>query len=143
MVSGRSLSWLLLACGHGPLSATGIASRQDLSVAYLEQLLHRLKKESLLTSIRGPKGGYVLAKSADPVTLADIVEVLDGTNGSSNGHRREHDTRRQAQRIAHMVWRCIHERVAESLNTVTLQDLCEEVKLSPAEPLNHRYVFHI
>ena len=158
----RALVELALASGHGPVSATLIAKRQDLSVAYLEQLRHRLKKEKLVSSIRGPRGGYVLAKDAQRITMADVVRVLDGTqdtwgNGKGrNSHRRtvpngktsrlrleSRDTTRHAQRVAQAVWRCVHERLTQSLDAVTLHDLCEEVRSEAGDPLDHRYVFHI
>ena len=161
----RALVELALTSGHGPLSATLIAKRQDLSVAYLEQLLHRLKRQGLVSSIRGPRGGYVLARDPHQITMADVVRVLDGANGGWDGaadHAGRHvvkngrpragsgrvnptvlGARRQAQRIAETVWRCVHERLAESLGAVTLQDLCEAVRAEVGEPLDHRYVFHI
>lgn len=165
----RALVELALTSGRGPVSASFIAKRQDLSVAYLEQLLHRLKKRGLITSIRGPKGGYVLARSSDQITMAQVVSVLDGRldgngkdrhtarrtfpDGKTRGPRKTErvggsgsegkETHRHAQRIAQAVWRCVHERLTESLGAVTLKDLCDEVKTAAGEPLDHRYVFHI
>lgn len=150
----RALVELALASGHGPLSASAIAKRQDLSVAYLEQLLHRLKRQGLVTSIRGPRGGYVLAKDAQRITMADVVRVLDGNGLTANGtHRVAAGKRtarpalpnghRHAQRIAQAVWRCVHERLTEALGSVTLRDLCETVRTEAGEPIDHRYVFHI
>ena len=166
----RALVELALASGRTPVSAALIARRQDLSVAYLEQLLHRLKKEGLVSSIRGPRGGYLLARSPVRITMADVVRVLDGANGSWNGVGRQArpmrlpnghasaastlkrkrgasaagaESHRHAQWIAQAVWRCVHERLTQSLGGVTLQDLCEEVRKESGEPLDHRYVFHI
>ena len=162
----RALVELAFTSGRGPLSAALIAKRQDLSVAYLEQLLHRLKRQGLVSSIRGPRGGYVLAREPQQITMADVVRVLDGANGDWNGAGRDRPprraskngrnrigsnrttstasgVRRQAQRIAETVWRCVHERLAESLGAVTLQDLCEAVRAEVGEPLDHRYLFHI
>ena len=166
----RALVELALASGHGPVSAAAIAKRQDLSVAYLEQLLHRLKKQGLVSSIRGPRGGYALANHPEQITMADVVRILDGENGGWNGSRkpfqpfpngakaksREAKARngrakltgatephRHAQRIAQAVWRCVHERLTQSLGAITLQDLCDEVRITAGEPLDHRYVFHI
>ncbi len=152
----RALVELALIGGRGPVSASHIAKRQDLSVAYLEQLLHRLKKQGVVTSIRGPRGGYVLAKDPQAITMSEIVRILDGGNGTSNGKSREGTRRtasssaagaakdhRHAQRIAHAVWQCVHERLTQSLEAVSLQDLCDEVRTRAGEPLDHRYVFHI
>jgi len=141
----RALVELGLAAGRGPVSAASIASSQALSVAYLEQLLHRLKKQGLVLSTRGPKGGYLLAKEAEEITVAEIVRVLDGSAPQENGAGKRHDGRRpaQAQRIAQAVFRCLHERLARALEAVTLQDVCREVREAADEPLDHRYVFHI
>ena len=158
----RALVELALAGGHGPLSASAIAGRQDLSVAYLEQLLHRLRRRGLITSVRGPRGGYVLARQPQRITMAEAVDVLDGTNGHATGPRPASNRRgkrarlstsrqramagqagRRAQRIAQAVWRSIHERIAESLGAVTLQDVCDAVRADGGDAVEHRYVFHI
>ena len=160
----RALVELGLTVGRGPVSASAIATSQDLSVAYLEQLLHRLKKQGVVISIRGPKGGYLLAKEPEQISIGEIVRVLDGPSATANGglrnghlpacpptgirgRRAPHDKAGQAgahaQRIAHAVFRGVHERLANALETVTLQDLCDEVREEAGEPLEHRYVFHI
>lgn len=137
----RALVELGLEAGRGAVSATAIATSHDLSVAYLEQLLHRLKKHGLVTSIRGPKGGYLLAKEPERISVGQIVRVLDGAASTENGHLR--DGRRHAQRIAQAVFRCVHERLVNALDAVSLQDLCDEVREQAGGPLEHRYVFHI
>ena len=158
----RALVELTLSGGRGPMSAARIASRQGLSLAYLEQLLHRLKRQGLVTSIRGPRGGYALARAAARITVADIVRVLESVNGAANKTRRSSakagrkplpagrrpsprglSQTRQAERIAQVVWHCVHERLMESLAGVTLQDLCDEAHSRESDPLEHRYVFHI
>ena len=148
----RALVELALTAGHGPVSAALISKRQDLSVAYLEQLLHRLKKEGVVNSVRGPRGGYVLAKQPHHITMAQVVRVLDGGNGASSGKRRNGSSRRvplkehregRAYHIADAVQRCVHERITQSLDAVTLKDLCDEVRAQAGDPMDHRYVFHI
>ena len=147
----RALVELALFSGHGPVSASLIASRQHLSVAYLEQLLHRLKKQGLVTSIRGPKGGYILAKDPTRVTMAEVVRILEGSSTVGNSQRRSSvrathrasSQTRHAERVSQAVWHCVHGRLTASLDGVTLHDLCEEVRAQGGEPLDHRYVFHI
>ena len=160
----RALIELALTSGRSPISAAWIAKRQDLSVAYLEQLLHRLKKQGLVRSVRGPRGGYVLAKDPARITMAEVVRVLDGANGAwtngGNGKTHRHavpngrakgrlarlastDAHQHTQRITDAVWRCVHERIIQSLDAVTLQDLCDDVRTAAGEPIDHRYVFHI
>lgn len=156
----RALVELALASGHGPLSATLIAKRQSLSAAYLEQLLHRLKRHGLVRSIRGPRGGYLLAREPHRITMAEVVRVLDGTNGASGGRpasgrsassgaglwrpRAEwRDAQRRAQRVTQVVRRCVYDRLVQSLDAITLQELCEEARAEAGEPIDHQYVFHI
>ena len=157
----RALVELALASARGPVSVSDIALRLSLSVAYLEQLFHRLKKAGLLTSIRGPRGGYLLAKAPHQVTMAEVVRILDGNgtdgwfgagetsptlrhaNRLSGKMGVQKDPHRHAKRIASAVWRCVHERLTQSLGAVSLEDLCDEVRLLDGEPLDHRYVFHI
>lgn len=166
----RALVELAMTAGHGPVSASTIAKRQDLSVAYLEQLLHRLKKHRLVTSVRGPRGGYVLANDPARVTMAEVVAALDGGNGgwgeaepaearrskANGGAARSRarakvragvaamaDQRQHAQQIAQAVWKCLHERLTQSLGAITLQDLCDQVRAEAGDPIDRRYVFHI
>ncbi len=138
----RAMVELGLTTRRHPVSVSLIAKQQELSVAYLEQLLHRLKKRGLVASVRGPKGGYVLAKNPDQISVGDIVGTLDGVAEAPNGTRKgkEHQ---HAQRIAHAVFHCVHERLANALDEVTLKDLCDEVREDADEALAHRYVFHI
>jgi len=62
----------------GPVQIGEIAKRQDISVKYLEQLIIPLKKANFIESVRGPKGGHMLAKSPKEITIGQIVEVLEG-----------------------------------------------------------------
>ena len=137
----RALVELGLAAGRGPVSAALIAKQQGLSVAYLEQLLHRLRQRGVVTSVRGPKGGYLLARDPQQISVGEIVRTLDGNAEAKNG--KHQDDPRHARRIAHVVHRLVHERLVHSLDEVTLQDLCDEAQALSDEPLEHRHLFHI
>ncbi len=63
---------------NGPVQIGNIAERQGVSVKYLEQLIIPLKKAGFVQSIRGPKGGHMLAKSPDEITIGEIVKTLEG-----------------------------------------------------------------
>src|SRR3989338_5684308 len=138
----RALVELGLAAGRGPVSAALIAKQQGLSVAYLEQLLHRLRKRGVVTSVRGPKGGYLLAREPQQISVGEIVRTLDGPAAGQNGQRKNGHRHAptpkmsvggHAQRIAQVVYRCVHERLAHALDEVTLQDLCHEAQTSSEE----------
>lgn len=63
---------------EGPIQIGDVAKREDISVKYLEQLIIPLKKASLIESVRGPKGGHMLAKPPEEITIGEIVRVLEG-----------------------------------------------------------------
>ncbi len=108
---------------NGPVSLAGISDRQDISVAYLEQLFSKLRRGNLVKSIRGPGGGYVLAKDAGDITIADIVfavdEPLDITRCGGNGNC----AKGSIKCITHNLWASLNERIIDYLESVTLSDL--------------------
>ena len=62
---------------QGPIHLRDVASREGISVKYLEQLIIPLKKNGLVTSVQGPKGGHVLAKSPESISFAEIIQSLE------------------------------------------------------------------
>ena len=107
----------------GPGSLAGISERQDISVAYLEQLFSKLRRGNLVKSIRGPGGGYVLARDAGDITIADIVfavdEPLDVTRCGGNGNC----GKGSIKCVTHNLWASLNERIIDYLESVTLSDL--------------------
>ena len=79
---------LALHAQHGPVTLSNISARQKISLSYLEQLFGKLRRKSLVESVRGPGGGYSLARRTEKVTVADIViavdEPLDATQCGGN-----------------------------------------------------------
>jgi hypothetical protein len=71
------------------------------------------------------------------------VRVLDGAPAGHEAKPSKSDSDPHAQHVANVVFRCVHERLADALDGVTLQDVCDQVRESAEEPLEHRYVFHI
>ena len=65
--------------GDGPVSLAGIAESEQLPLAYLEQLVARLRKAELVSSTRGARGGYELARAPEAITMAEVVQALEGT----------------------------------------------------------------
>jgi Rrf2 family iron-sulfur cluster assembly transcriptional regulator len=64
--------------GEGPVQIGEISKRQDISVKYLEQLIRPLKKARLVSSVRGPKGGHMLAENPAKITLGQVVRLFEG-----------------------------------------------------------------
>lgn len=69
---------LAISRSEGPVSARVIAKRRSVPLNFLEQILHSLRKEGIIDSIRGSKGGFVLARDAETLTVLDVVEAVDG-----------------------------------------------------------------
>ena len=80
---------LALRCADGPVTLAGIADRQKISLSYLEQLFGKLRRFELVSSVRGPGGGYALARDMAQITVADIIAAVDDP--------RRHLLRRQAE----------------------------------------------
>lgn len=74
----RALYDLAVHQEQGPVQLHDIAKRQKLSEKYLEQLMARLKANGLLKSIRGPRGGYLLARPPDKIKIVEVFEILEG-----------------------------------------------------------------
>src|SRR5574340_1770173 len=68
---------LALRGGKSPVTLAGISERQDISLSYLEQLFSRLRRHELVESVRGPGGGYYLARPLGDVSVADIIRAVD------------------------------------------------------------------
>ena len=68
---------LALHSGGGPISLAEIGDRQDISLSYLEQLFARLRKRELVSSIRGPGGGYMLGRDAKEIDIAGVITAVD------------------------------------------------------------------
>lgn len=116
---------LALRHQHGPVTLAGIGTRQSISLSYLEQLFGKLRRHALVKSVRGPGGGYRLARPTDKVSVADIIlavdEPLDATQCGGMENCRE-----DRRCMTHNLWATLNEKLYEYLNTVTLQDLVNE-----------------
>ena len=104
----------------GPVSLAGISERQKISLSYLEQLFGKLRRGSLVDSVRGPGGGYNLAREAGSVSVADIVRAVEEPIDSTQCGGRENCQDNQ---------RCMTHDLWEELNT-TVYGFLEGVKLS-------------
>ena len=113
---------LALHDAAGPVALADIAARQDISLAYLEQLFARLRRAELVLSVRGPGGGYRLAGRADAVSVATIIdaveESLDATRCGGSG-----DCQEGARCLTHDLWTDLSRHVDDFLGGVTLASL--------------------
>ena len=121
----RALFEIARNYGNGPLSIKEIAERQQISLSYLEQILHRLGKAGIIDSVRGPHGGYELARRPAELTIGDVVRALEGPialshclePGMSDGCYQADDC------VARMVWSKVGEKIEEALDSITFDQL--------------------
>ncbi|NLY64936.1 MAG: Fe-S cluster assembly transcription factor [Alcaligenaceae bacterium] len=125
---------LALRQNSGPITLSAVSERQNISLSYLEQLFGKLRRHELVESIRGPGGGYILARFAREITIADIIfavdEPLDATNcGSKSECTSGKDGKLTGKCMTHELWTNLNRRMVDYLDSVTLQDLVDQQRM--------------
>lgn len=118
---------------QGPVTLAGISQRQKISLSYLEQLFGKLRRHEIVESVRGPGGGYTLARRAEEVTVADIIiavdEPLDATQCGGKGHCHSQDgAEDNGPCMTHELWSTLNQKMVEYLDSVSLRDLVAQQK---------------
>jgi len=114
----------------GPVTLAGVAERQKISLSYLEQLFGKLRRRHLVESVRGPGGGYHLAREAAAITVADIVRAVEEPLDSTQCAGRE-NCRENQRCMTHDLWEDLNATVQEFLGGVTLAQLVEKQHTKP------------
>jgi len=133
---------LALRQGNGPVTLSAISERQEISLSYLEQLFGKLRRHQIVESVRGPGGGYNLARKAADVSVADIIiavdEPLDATQcgGKENCHSVTHPGGTRC--MTHDLWSTLNEKMVEYLDSVSLQDLVNQQHTKEQKHPEHR-----
>ncbi|TWI29866.1 Rrf2 family transcriptional regulator [Paracoccus sulfuroxidans] len=128
---------LTIAKGDDLTSLAEISKRQDISLPYLEQLFVRLRRAGLVDSVRGPGGGYRLARPAETIRVSEVLEAVDetvnalhvgaGASGGVSGSR--------AQTLTNRLWESLSAHVYVFLHNATLADVAKNALLPcPALP---------
>lgn len=120
-----------LAMQHSkePVKLAEISKRQQISLSYLEQLFTKLRQQKLVDSVRGPGGGYCLAKKMEHVSVADIIlavdEPIDATKcgGKENCHN-------DKKCMTHDLWKKLNELIFDHLGSVSLKQLVDEQQMN-------------
>ncbi len=124
-----------LACNYhgGPLQLRLIAERQGISIKYLEQLMAVLRASGLVRSIRGAKGGYLLAKPPSQIKLSDVFHCLEGPVATTECVEDRQRCIRAADCLARKLWTDVERAINEVLDAITLQDLVDRLHESPSQ----------
>jgi Rrf2 family iron-sulfur cluster assembly transcriptional regulator len=123
---------LALNTGKGPVALASISERQKISLSYLEQLFGKLRRGMLVKSVRGPGGGYNLARAAAQLSIADIIVAVEESIDSRQCEGKE-NCAGDKRCMTHDLWESLNETVLAFLAGVTLADLVEtqRAKQSP------------
>jgi Rrf2 family iron-sulfur cluster assembly transcriptional regulator len=107
---------------RGPVTLAAISERQHISLSYLEQLFGKLRRARLVNSVRGPGGGYNLAKPTGNITVAEIISAVDEPIDATQcaGKENCNDDRRC---ITHDLWATLNEKMNDYLSSVSLADV--------------------
>ena len=106
----------------GPVTLAGISQRQSISLSYLEQLFGKLRRHTLVDSVRGPGGGYTLARDLEKVSIADIVTAVDEPLDATQCGGKE-NCQDEQRCMTHDLWAKLNEKMYEYLDSVKLSDL--------------------
>jgi Rrf2 family protein len=121
---------------QGPIQLGEIAKRQNISVKYLEQIIIPLKKAHFIESLRGPKGGHILAKPPQEITVAEIVALLEEGVGLVECTEHADVCGRADTCPTRLIWREASQAMLNTLKSITLADLVEKARLAENQELS-------
>ncbi len=108
---------------QGPVQIGAVSKRENISVKYLEQLIIPLKKANFIKSVRGPKGGHMLAKPPEEITVGEIVRILEGGINLSSCIENPEVCDRTTRCLTRGVWEEATKAMYDKLNSVTLSKM--------------------
>lgn len=124
----RAMVSLNLYANGAPMTLKDIAAREDISLTYLEQLFVKLRRGKIVDSVRGPGGGYVLARPADRIRVDEIIDSVEETLVPVSCMDQDGRCSCVDQCVTHSVWQGLGERIRQFLSSINLEDLTKEAK---------------
>jgi Rrf2 family transcriptional regulator, iron-sulfur cluster assembly transcription factor len=121
---------------RGPVTLAAISERQHISLSYLEQLFGKLRRARLVNSVRGPGGGYNLARPTAEITVADIISAVDEPIDATQCGGKENclDDRRC---VTHDLWATLNEKMNDYLGSVSLADVVSHQQGKQVQVIKH------
>ena len=134
-----------LALHHAeqPVCAKSIAKRQSIPSRFLEQVLHAMKKAGVVTSQRGAQGGYVLSRKPSDLSVADILEALEGplvVNNGKAGSKSASSRGAKQEALLEHIWDRVKRAELSVLSEVTVEELATRQRALEAQ---HTLMYHI
>ena len=115
---------LAIRGGRGPVTLATISEQQNISLSYLEQLFGKLRRNNIVESVRGPGGGYFLARSGSKISVADIIVAVDEPIDSTKC-RGKRDCHGDQPCITHDLWAGLNNNILGYLKGISLQQLVD------------------
>ncbi|MGE5300485.1 MAG: RrF2 family transcriptional regulator [Acidobacteriota bacterium] len=119
----RAMYEIARGYNRGPITIKEISERQDVSVAYLEQILNTLRKAGIISSVKGPGGGYVLGRDPDAISIGAILRELEGPVAITSCLDPKEGCMRVEGCVTHLLWKALGENIEAFLDKMTLRDL--------------------
>ncbi|MFT7110311.1 MAG: Rrf2 family iron-sulfur cluster assembly transcriptional regulator [Psychrobacter glaciei] len=116
---------------HGlkkPVSLNDISGRQGISLSYLEQLFAKLRRNDLVSSVRGPGGGYRLSRDGKEISIAQVVDAVNESMDATRCNRKG-DCQDGNQCLTHNLWMDLSDQIHEFLNDISIGDLIEKKEI--------------
>lgn len=113
---------LSIHSSKGPVNLSDISRRQDISLSYLEQLFARLRKRKLVSSVRGPGGGYRLGRSDNTIQVAEIIDAVNESLDTTKCQGKS-DCQLGETCLTHHLWQDLSDQIHSFLSNITLADL--------------------
>ena len=131
-----------------PVQIKDISQRQEIPQRYLEQIFHKLKEAKIVKSVRGPGGGYLLARPPEKITVGDIIQAMREPIDPVFCVDQETDTAKKCSReeecVTRQVWKEAGEKITQYFDSVTIDDLCERAKdMGIKKDMKHPYDYSI
>ncbi len=124
----RALIDLAVYCEEEAVSIQSIAKRQNISDRYLEQLMGKLKRAGLVTSVRGAGGGYRLARPSGKISVGDALRALEGNLDAVTcpGNVDEQGCEGADICVTRYVWKKINDSITQAVDSIMIEQLVEE-----------------
>ncbi|WP_077531783.1 Rrf2 family transcriptional regulator [Vreelandella utahensis] len=119
---------LAIHSGSGPVSLADISQRQGISLSYLEQLFARLRRGNLVTSVRGPGGGYRLTAAEDAIFVADVVDAVNESLDTTRCNRAG-DCQNGEMCLTHHLWADLGDEIHRFLSRISLAELRDKPEI--------------
>lgn len=113
-----------LQANNKPVSLSEISGRQGISLSYLEQLFARLRRSGLVQSVRGPGGGYVLARDKKDIAISEIIHAVNENVDATKCHEEE-GCQGGVRCLTHSLWKELSQRIDAFLTGITLNELVQ------------------